>query len=291
MSIFISYAQNHEDVMLWRALRQVESGFYIDVGAADPDEFSVTRAFYERGWHGINVEPEPTYAAALRAGRPRDLNLQLLLGAQPGRAVFQRIAGTGLSTLDAGIAAGHAKAGFAVAEPLDVEMKTLASVCEQHAPGTIHFLKIDVEGAEREVLLGADLRRHRPWIILVEATRPSSPERVSDRFEDLLFAADYRECWFDGLNTWYLAAEQDAALRGCFQVPPNVFDNFIQQLYSAQISLAQQAERRAEAATAAALKATETIAALRDQLDSMHQSKSWRATALLRRLARMARGE
>jgi hypothetical protein len=46
---FTSYAQNFEDVTLWRALRDVEAGFYVDVGAWDPDLDSVTRAFSERG--------------------------------------------------------------------------------------------------------------------------------------------------------------------------------------------------------------------------------------------------
>lgn len=46
---FISYAQNFEDVMLRRALRSVERGFYIDVGAADPVEMSVTKTFYDAG--------------------------------------------------------------------------------------------------------------------------------------------------------------------------------------------------------------------------------------------------
>ncbi|HZF37393.1 MAG TPA: FkbM family methyltransferase, partial [Blastocatellia bacterium] len=44
---FISYAQNFEDVMLWRALKHIDRGFYIDVGANDPDLDSVTKAFYE----------------------------------------------------------------------------------------------------------------------------------------------------------------------------------------------------------------------------------------------------
>lgn len=30
--------------MLWRALRDVEKVFYVDVGAADPEEWSVTWA-------------------------------------------------------------------------------------------------------------------------------------------------------------------------------------------------------------------------------------------------------
>ena len=42
---FISYAQNFEDVLLWRALGTVERGFFIDVGAQHPDQDTVTPAF------------------------------------------------------------------------------------------------------------------------------------------------------------------------------------------------------------------------------------------------------
>jgi hypothetical protein len=61
---FISYAQNNEDVLLWRALGHVQDGFYIDVGASDPVEHSVTRAFYDAGWRGINIEPLPAHIEA-----------------------------------------------------------------------------------------------------------------------------------------------------------------------------------------------------------------------------------
>ena len=53
-----SYAQTRKDVLQWRALDNVQYGFYIDVGAHDPTELSVTRAFYDRGRRGINVEPQ-----------------------------------------------------------------------------------------------------------------------------------------------------------------------------------------------------------------------------------------
>ena len=48
MDFFVSYAQNYEDVMLWRALKHVKKGFYVDVGANDPKFDSVTQAFYGR---------------------------------------------------------------------------------------------------------------------------------------------------------------------------------------------------------------------------------------------------
>ena len=63
--MFVSYAQNFEDIMLYRALKHVQSGFYIDIGAYDPVIHSVSLAFYERGWRGIHVEPNPHYAAPM----------------------------------------------------------------------------------------------------------------------------------------------------------------------------------------------------------------------------------
>lgn len=67
-----SYAQNFEDVILWRALRHVERGFYIDVGAQDPVVDSVSLAFYEKGWRGVHVEPIKKFAKKLRAARPEE---------------------------------------------------------------------------------------------------------------------------------------------------------------------------------------------------------------------------
>jgi len=64
-----SYAQNFEDVILWRALKHVERGCYVDIGAWDPVIDSVSLAFYEQGWRGLHVEPEPSAAARLRQAR------------------------------------------------------------------------------------------------------------------------------------------------------------------------------------------------------------------------------
>ena len=226
---FVSYAQNLEDVMLWRALHGAVDGpgFYIDVGASHPTNLSVTRAFYDRGWRGLNIEPLPEMAAALAQARPRDVVVQAACGAAAGRAVFHRVehmAQTGLSTLDAGEAARHAGRGARVQE-LDVPVATLAELCRQHVRGDVHFLKIDAEGAEAEVLAGADLGAVRPWIVLVEATRPATDEAPDLAWEPALLDAGYRFVWFDGLNRFYLA-HAHADLARHFELPPNVFDAY-----------------------------------------------------------------
>ncbi|MDT8330154.1 FkbM family methyltransferase [Roseomonas gilardii] len=223
----ISYAQNQEDVMLWRALQRVENGFYIDVGAAHPEDLSVTRLFYDHGWSGINLEPNNAYFAELQAHRGRDINLPVCATAEPGERVFHEIPGTGLSTLDTSVAEEHARKGWELKERR-VPGLTLAQICEQYRPdGPIHFLKIDVEGGEAEVLQGADFSRFRPWILLIEATRPLSQEPDHAVWENGLLAQGYRFAWFDGLNRFYVADERAAALLPYFTVQPNVFDGFL----------------------------------------------------------------
>ncbi len=66
----ISYAKNLEDVMLWRAFKNVEKGTYIDLCARDQEVDSVSLAFYEQGWRGISITANSTLAEALRNARP-----------------------------------------------------------------------------------------------------------------------------------------------------------------------------------------------------------------------------
>jgi len=235
---FISYAQNFEDVMLWRALRHVQGGFYIDVGANDPLRDSVTKAFYERGWHGINVEPVAKHFADLERDRARDVNLQCALGAREGTIEFWEWETEGLATTDADVARQHLAQGRR-GESHVVPVRTLAAVCAEHGSGEIHFLKIDIEGGEDKVLSGADFQRFRPWIVVVEATRPNSTEHVFQHWEPLLTTANYECVYDDGLNRFYVAAEH-AELKPAFAYPPNVFDGFVvAQQYNAE----QAAER------------------------------------------------
>lgn len=225
---FISYAQNFEDVMLWRALKHVEEGFYIDVGALSPHFDSVTRAFYERGWRGISVEPNPEYHRQLQESRERDLNLCLALSDESGSGSINLIDNPGLSTLDDGIAQRHVEAGFTV-EKLQVELATLDQLWEEHVPEgqDVHFLKIDVEGFEGRVIRGNDWRRHRPWIVVVEATAPMSQDESYSTWEPLLLENDYVMAYADGLNRFFVADEHDE-LRQALRYPPNYFDDFKQ---------------------------------------------------------------
>lgn len=270
---FISYAQNLEDVMLFRALSGIENGFYIDVGANDPIIDSVTKAFYDRGWRGINIEPVQHWVTLLERERQEDVNIKAVVAKDAGVMHFYDVIGTGLSTQMASNAKKHKDAGFTVCE-CDVPALPLNAVCKDILESTIHFLKIDVEGAEYDVLASVDLMRIRPWIILVEATEPGTTIQNFTSWEHLLTDQDYDFVYFDGLNRFYLANEH-TDLRDSFRTPPNCFDNYIRHNDWLEHEHAIQLKAELDAKREHAIQ-------LEAELASIYISRSWKLTKYLR---------
>lgn len=283
----VSYAQNREDVVLWRALGDVQRGSYIDVGAWDADVHSVTRAFYDRGWRGINVEPVPRQAAAIREKRPADETIEAAVSATDGGLRFFEIHYsdsdeiTGLSTLDEEIAEAHAAQGWDVRE-IRVPSLTLDQVWESSEVGArdVHFLKVDVEGAEGDVLSSLDFTRHRPWVVVVEATKPLTTEPSHESWEPLLLEADYQFCLFDGLSRFYVAAER-AELASKLSYPACVLDDYTPITEVELHRRLMETQHACNAAEAEVGRVRSEAAALREEQAGLWSDVlTWRSAAL-----------
>jgi len=220
---WISYADHGEDILLKRCFPK--PGFYIDAGANHPTHGSITKHFYDNGWQGINIEPVPEMFELLQKERPRDINICCALGAKAGEATFYKTAVSGYSTLNENFAKRAQAAGQKV-HPYRVKIETLDKICSERRVQHIDFLKIDVEGAEKEVLLGFSFAPARPKVIVIEATKPDSREPSHEEWEALVFQANYTFAYFDGLNRFYVANQQKELLAH-FKTPPNVWDKAI----------------------------------------------------------------
>jgi len=256
----ISYAQNQEDVLLDRVFPRGVPGTYIDIGAFDPVVDSVTKHFYELGWHGINVEPAAGPFERLRASRDRDVNLNVGLSSEPGTmTLYESAPESGLSTFDAALAAGHREQGFDLVERA-VPVRTLRDVCAELVDGPIDFVSVDVEGHERDVLEGGDWDRWRPRVILVEATRPRTSIPSHDEWEPVLLKANYVFVTFDGLNRYYVRGE-DAQLAVGLRTPANVLDNYVPYRHHKQVEDLRNALDSTRRIVAAARAANESLRA------------------------------
>jgi FkbM family methyltransferase len=211
--------------MLARVFAGRDTGFYVDVGAADPVNLSVTKWFYDLGWSGLNIEPNKRLFDRLAADRPRDINLACGVGAIATEARFFEPDVGELSSFDPRVQ-NNAQNGGMPGSTRTVAVVPLTDLLKLHCPGrTIDFLKIDVEGWESEVLKGLDLRQYRPIVILIEATVPQTRTESHMEWEPRVLGADYCFVYFDGVNRFYLANEH-ADLKKHFVIPPNVFDEF-----------------------------------------------------------------
>jgi FkbM family methyltransferase len=225
-NMLISYAQNFEDIMLARALGGVEHGYYIDIGAAWPDFDSVTKFFYDKGWSGINIEPNPRIFETLQKNRKKDKNICTAVGDCPGVMPMYFFDETGLSTLVEAIAENNIEMGFSSFRS-EISVVTLNEIWKKFVPKgqEVHFLKIDVEGFEKSVIASNDWLQNRPWIVIVEATLPLSQIESYSVWEEMLLRARYDFVYADGLNRFYISSEH-AELKNSFIYPPNIFDNF-----------------------------------------------------------------
>lgn len=203
----LSYAQNLEDLTLSRVFPGKRDGFYVDVGGGHPVADNVTFWFYLQGWQGLIVEPQKALCDLYAHVRPRDIAVAMLVGREEGEVDFHvvdRMHGFSTTVIDhAEGAAGFGARYTTVRHPVT----TLKSLCERHAIRQIDVLKIDVEGAEADVLAGIDWTSARPSVVVIEAIVPGTMADASAGWEPFVLQQGYRLAFFDGLNRFYVADE------------------------------------------------------------------------------------
>lgn len=226
MHPMISYAQNCEDVVLMRTFSDLVSGFYVDIGAWHPTNDSVTKAFYDAGWRGVNVEPQPDQLALFLAERPRDTNVGAAVSNTAGSATLSIPKYSALATLNESLLDSSIR-DYAGVTKLVVDTVTLPMLLDAHAERRdIHFLKIDVEGHEAAVLYCADFKRHRPLVLVIESTSPHTNAPTWHEWEWHVLGSGYVFALFDGLNRFYLRADATELFPRLSQ-PANIFDDYV----------------------------------------------------------------
>jgi len=197
----VSYAQNREDIILSGFFGAEEKGFYVDIGAYDPEYDSVTKLFYLRGWTGINVEPQPDRFEYFVKKRQKDVNVNVGISDKPDVLRLRSYDNQGLSTFSPEMKSEYEKEKVndqtAHYTDLDVKVVTLKQLFVENNVKKIQFLKVDVEGLEYEVLDGNDWVKYRPEVICIEANH------VKRDWRKLLKNNNYSLTFYDGLNEYY----------------------------------------------------------------------------------------
>jgi FkbM family methyltransferase len=171
------YSQTGEDAILAHLLFDHGSGFYVDVGAFHPVQYSNTYYFYRRGWTGINIEPTPGQIDLFKKLRPRDINLACAVAKNEGHILLTTFEDAALNSAKKQIIDQHVRTWqLRTTGEIAVQACPLAEILQTYMPSgrELSFLSVDVEGMELDVLESNDWDRFRPLFVAVEWLGPRS---------------------------------------------------------------------------------------------------------------------
>jgi FkbM family methyltransferase len=165
----------------------ISDGYFLDVGSADGFLNSNTWALEQRGWKGICVDPFPSNMEHRTCQM-----FQEAVDAEGGNKVEFAVAGElgGISNyLD------RYRDALKGTKTVELTTVTLGNILQHaNAPSFIHFMSLDIEGAELEALRGFPFDRYTLGSIAVEHNN-EEPKR--SQIEALLKTKGYTKA-----HTW-----------------------------------------------------------------------------------------
>ena len=165
-----SYAQYGEDVILAEIFKDRQDGFFVDVGAHHPTRYSNTYLLYQKGWHGINIDPNEESIAMFRKERSRDTSIECGVGSTEGERIYYRFSDPAVNSFSKEDAERWMKKDWITfLGEKHVPVLKLSTILKRHAPGQhVDLLTVDAEGLDLEVLDSNDWDAMTPDVIIVE---------------------------------------------------------------------------------------------------------------------------
>ena len=164
------YSQDKQDQFLHEnVFKGFRNGVFVDVGAHDGKSLNNTLFFEQAlGWTGLNVEPLPYVYEQLKINRPNCVNINVAVDNNEGFAEFYSNDGA-VEMLSGLVRHYHDRHKTRLGHELDaygglsnvtqVRTRPLSAILEENKLDHVHYLSIDVEGAELAVLQSIDFSK------------------------------------------------------------------------------------------------------------------------------------
>lgn len=206
-----SYSQKGEDLIIDRLLNHKKRGIYVDVGAHDPSLRNNTKRFYQKGWRGINIEPDSTNFKKLSRVRPRDINLNIGISDKNSMLNFYRFDPDTISTFSKENLNEYQRYGFKLKEIIKIKTKKLSDILSIYIKNKkIDFFSIDAEGHDLQVLKSNNWNKFRPTLICIESHYHYNKENIFEEttgINKFLTKVGYKKVWSNNINEIYLEKE------------------------------------------------------------------------------------
>ena len=201
------YSQGGEDILVSKLFGNKKDGFFVDVGAHHPKHYSNTQLLYEKGWSGINIDPNSNNMKSFRRGRKRDINLQIGISKKPGTLTYYSFSHPCFNTFSKEIADTVSKKKWVeLLSKIQVPCHPLRDILTKHVPKNkaIDLLNIDVEGFDMQVLQSNNWKKFHPRVIIIEDHSFDPNEPAQAEIYSFLKERSYRLHAYTGMSLIFI---------------------------------------------------------------------------------------
>lgn len=213
----VSYSQSGEDRIIAFLLDAIgiTDPTYLDIGANNPRHLSNTYFFYQLGHRGVCIEPNPILYREFTKERPRDIVLNVGIGAETSESLpFYRFGpeADGLSTFSHEHALqSEQTTRFKIEQTLEIRVTTVNTILAEYFKAPPSLLSIDVEGLDVPILQSYDFEAFAPAVICAETHNGNGTNFSKDpEIMDLIQSKGYFIYADTFLNTIFLRSDYAA---------------------------------------------------------------------------------
>ena len=194
-----SYAQCGEDLIIdfLFEILNIQNPTYIDVGAHHPFYLSNTAIFYEKGSHGICIEPDPTLFKEIKKYRKNDICLNIGIGFKNDveEVDFYIMSSPTLNTFSKEAAENYISYGNQkIVETKKIPLYNINTIIQKYCKTVPNFISLDVEGLDLDILHSFDFLQYRPEVFCIETltyTEDNNEVKITEII-DYMIAQGYK---------------------------------------------------------------------------------------------------
>jgi FkbM family methyltransferase len=154
------YGEFGEDIIINRLFRNIDRGFYIDIGAYHPFKGSLTYLLYKKGWNGLNIDISKVSIDLFNIARQHDININCAVSNVDKETFYY--SNSLINQQNSLIQRGESQ------KKIPIKSFKLETLLKIYNIKNFEYLNIDTEGNEAEIIKSINFQKYKPILVTVE---------------------------------------------------------------------------------------------------------------------------
>ncbi len=193
------FSEFGEDIIINRFFKNINSGFYIDIGAYHPFKGSLTYLLHKKGWTGLNIDISKASIDLFNIARKKDININCAVSNVDEETFYY--SNSLINQQNSLIQRGENQ------KKIPIKSFKLETILKTHKIENFEYLNIDTEGNEAEIIRSIDFQKYKPILVTVEINNFFSNKSNKDEIIKYFLLNSYE--LFNIIGVTYIFVNKD----------------------------------------------------------------------------------